>query len=299
MQWSEGGRAESHSTVKVCSICLLKFMIFIIFVLISALSFFYFVAMQIASPGTFLGTFFSFSVVWLLCAVFFAVLAVLQKKKLLRPIFFKIKRSVKIFLGVFVFLCAVICGVNLFFICNPRLSDGKEKVQYVILLGGGITKDAELTLSVQNRVRVAGEYLKTQPQAISVVTGGKGRFAPCPESDVLKPALESYGIEEKRVLAENMAKDTIENFLFSVKILSEHENKTVQEILNAPVAVVTSDFHLARAERLAKRIGFTDVYGVASKTPALFVLNSYSREICSYIKLNLRILFTGKPSLLK
>lgn len=299
MQWSEGGRAESHSTVKVCSIFLLKFMIFIIFVLISALSFFYFVAMQIASPGTFWGTFFSFSVVWLLCAVFFAVLAVLQKKKLLRTIFSKIKRRVKIFLGVFVFLCAVICGVNLFFICNPRLSDGKEKVQYVILLGGGITKDAELTLSVQNRVRVAGEYLKTQPQAISVVTGGKGRFSPCPESDVLKPALESYGIEEKRVLAENMAKDTIENFLFSVKILSEHENKTVQEILNAPIAVVTSDFHLARAERLAKRIGFTDVYGVASKTPALFVLNSYSREICSYIKLNLRILFTGKPSLLK
>ena len=299
MQWSEGGRAESHSTVKVCSICLLKFMIFIIFVLISALSFFYFVAMQIASPGTFFGTFFSFSVVWLLCAVFFAVLAVLQKKKLLRTIFFKIKRNVKIFLGVFVFLCAVICGVTLFFICNPRLSDGKEKVQYVILLGGGITKDAELTLSVQNRVRVAGEYLKKQPQAISVVTGGKGRFAPCPESDVLKPTLESYGIEGKRVLAENMAKDTIENFLFSVKILSEHENKSVQESLNAPVAVVTSDFHGARAERLAKRIGFTDVYGVASKTPALFVLNSYSREICSYIKLNLRILFTGKPSLLK
>lgn len=286
-------------TVKVCSIFLLKFMIFVIFVLISALSFFYFVAMQLASPGTFWGTFFGFSVIWLLCAVFFAVLAVLQKKKLLRTIFFKIKRSVKIFLLVFVFLGAVICGVNLFFICNPRLSDGNEKVQYVILLGGGITKDAKLTLSVQNRVRVAGEYLKTQPQAISVVTGGKGRFSPCPESDVLKPALESYGIDGKRVLAENMAKDTIENFLFSVKILSEHENKTVQEILNSPVAVVTSDFHLARAERLAKRIGFTDVYGVASKTPALFVLNSYSREICSYIKLNLRILFTGKPSLLK
>ena len=43
------------------------------------------------------------------------------------------------------FLACVVGGVNLFFICNPRLSDGKEKVQYVILLGGGITKDAELT----------------------------------------------------------------------------------------------------------------------------------------------------------
>ncbi|WP_307771229.1 YdcF family protein [uncultured Treponema sp.] len=186
--------------------------------------------------------------------------------------------------------------MNLFFICNPRLSDGKENVRYVIVLGGGITKDAKLTDSVQNRVRVASEYLKSHPASLAVVTGGKGKFSPCPESDVLKPVLASYEIDENRILAENKAKDTIQNFMFSAELFAEHDGISMEEVLASPVAVVTSDFHIARPERLASRMGFSDVYGVASKTPPLFVLNSYCREICCYVKLNLRILLTGKPT---
>lgn len=271
-------------------------MIFLIFLLFSVLFFAYFVLLQFLSPGTFFGTVFGFSIVWLLAAVFFGVLAFFQKKNLLKPFFKRLGLRFKVLLGFFAGVCLFVCGINLFFICRPVLSDGREGVKYVILLGGGITKDAQLTDSVQKRVKAAGEYLKTQPQALAVVTGGKGPFSPCPEADVLKPALVACGIEESRVLAEDRAKDTIQNFLYSVQLLSERENKTVQEILNSPVAVVTSDFHLARAERLARRMGFTEIYGVASRTPPFFVLNSYAREICSYIKLNLRIFLTGKPS---
>ena len=129
-----------------------------------------------------------------------------------------------------------------------------------------------------------------------MVTGGKGPFSPCPESDVLKPALAAYGIEDQRILAEDKAKDTIQNFQYSIKLLSEYTGKSVEEILSSPIAVVTNDFHLARSERLAKRIGFTEVYGVAARTPLFFRANCYCREICCYIKLNLRILLTGKPS---
>lgn len=274
-------------------------MAFFAFILLAAFSFLYFVLMQIASPGTFLGIIFGFSAVWLYAGIFFAVLAILQKKKLLVPFIKKVRLSVKIVVCSCAGILAFIFAINLFFICNPRLADGSEDVKYVIVLGGGITKNAELTDSVQKRVKTAAEYLTKQESALAVVTGGKGKYAPCPESDVLKPALESYGIEENRILAENKAKDTIENFLFSVKLICEHENISVDEVLTANVAVVTSDFHLARAERLAKRMGFKNVYGVASKTPLLFVLNSYMREICCYIKLNLRILLTGKPQKLQ
>lgn len=270
-------------------------MAFFVFILLSAFSFFYFVLMQIASPGTFLGTIFGFSAVWLYAGIFFAVLAVLQKKKLLIPFIKKLRLSVKIVICCCAGVLLLVFGVNLFFICNPRLANGSEDVKYVIVLGGGITKDAKLTASVQKRVKTAAEYLKKHESALAVVSGGKGKFSPCPESDVLKPALVSYGIEESKVLAENRAKDTIENFLFSVKLICEHENVSAGDVLNAKVAVVTSDFHLARAERLAKRMGFKNVYGIASKTPLIFVLNSYAREICCYIKLNLRILLTGRP----
>ncbi len=272
-----------------------RFMAFFVFILLSAFCFFYFVLMQVASPGTFLATIFGFSALWLYAGIFFLVLAVLQKKKLLVPFIKKIRLSVKLAFCFCAGILFLIFGINLFFICNPRLADGSEDVKYVIVLGGGITKDAQLTTSVQKRVKTAADYLKKHEKTLAVVTGGKGKFSPCPESDVLKPALESYGIEKDRVLAENKAKDTIENFLFSVKLISEKENISVSDVLNANVAVVTSDFHLARAERLSKRMGFKNVYGVASKTPLIFVLNSYMREICCYVKLNLRILLTGKP----
>lgn len=190
----------------------------------------------------------------------------------------------------------IVCVVNLIFICNPRIADGTEDCEYVIVLGGGITKNATLTESMQRRVAFAADYLKKHPDAIAVVTGGKSRFAPCAESDVLKPALCAYGIDEDRVLAENQAKDTIQNFKFSAQLFAEKSGVPVQQILDSPIIVITSDFHIARAERLAKRMGFTNICGAASPTPLLFVPNSYTREICSYIKLNLRILLTGKPN---
>ena len=76
-------------------------------------------------------------------------------------------------------------------------------------------------------------------------------------------------------------------------MLSEYAGLPQDKILEAPVAVVTSRFHLRRAERLADRMGFTDIKGVASKTPVLKIPHAYVREICAYVKLNLRILLRG------
>ena len=254
----------------------------------------YFVALQVASPSTFLGTIFGFNIVWFLISIFFFALYFVDKFE----VWNKVSESVKNVIFGVVILFFIISSINLLFITHPQMEKKDFEAKYVIVLGGGITKNEELTNSVKRRVERAAEYLKENPNAIAVVTGGKGPFSPCPESDVLKPYLASCGIDENRILAENMAKDTIENFKYSAKLLSEHEGKTLREILDSPIAVVTSDFHIARSERLAKRMGFTNVNGVYSRTPFLFVLSSYSREICCYIKLNLRIMFTRQPSLL-
>lgn len=267
---------------------------YLIYLLLATMCNMYFVALQVASPASFLGTIFGFSIIWFWLGMLFIVLFFMRRFALWNYV----KKQVKICLGCIVSVLAVISVVNLVFICNPRMATGNEPVKYIILLGGGITKDAKLTDNVEQRVKKCAEYAEKHPEALIVVSGGKGPFSPCPESDVLKPALAKYGIDEERILAEDKAKDTIQNFEYSVKLLSKKTGKTVLQILSEPVAVVTSDFHLARAQRLAKRMGFKDVYGVSSKTPALFVVNTYCREICCYVKLNLRILFTGKPSLI-
>lgn len=274
-------------------------MISIIFLVLALLSNAYFVALHIASPGTFLGTFFSFSSVWFWLSVFFVLLIILERRKILKKIFGKVSKKAKIVLASFICFFALVSGFSLFFICTPRLSSENEKARYVIVLGGGITKDGELTDSVKNRVKAAAEYLKGNKDALAVVSGGKGRFIPCAEAEVLKPELASLGIDESKILKEDKAKDTIQNLIFSAELIAEHEEISLDKVLSSPVAICTSDFHLARAERIAKRLGFTDVYGVAAKTPPIFVLNTYCREICSYIKLNLRIFLTGKPKKLE
>ena len=252
----------------------------------------YFIAIQIASPGTFWATIFGYSIVWFILSIVCIGMYLMDRHKLWNKISDRLKNA---FLGLSIFLL-IISSLNLMFIVHPRVLPKDEKVDYVIVLGGGITKDAELTQSVKKRISKAAEYLKSQPQAIAVVTGGKGPFSPCAEADVLKPYLESLGIEGERILAEDKAKDTIQNFQYSARLLAESQGKSLQEILESPVAIVTSDFHLARSERLAKRIGYQKIYGIASKTPPLFILNGYGREILCYIKLNLRIIFTGKPA---
>ena len=78
-------------------------------------------------------------------------------------------------------------------------------------------------------------------------------------------------------------------------MLAEYRGVSIQEVLDMPTAVVTSKYHLRRSERLARRIGFTNIKGIGAACPVIYVAHSYVREICAYVKLNLRIVITGEP----
>ena len=135
-------------------------MISVIFLVLALLSNAYFVALHIASPGTFLGTFFSFSSVWFWLSVLFALLCVLERRKILKKILRKISKKVKFVLVSLICIFAIVSGLSLFFILTPRKAGESEKARYVIVLGGGITKNGELTDSVKKRVEKAAEYIK-------------------------------------------------------------------------------------------------------------------------------------------
>jgi uncharacterized SAM-binding protein YcdF (DUF218 family) len=48
--------------------------------------------------------------------------------------------------------------------------------------------------------------------------------------------------------------------------------------LESPVAVVTSDFHTVRAQRIARKIGYTQSVVVAAPTPLYLRYNAWLRE---------------------
>ncbi len=242
-------------------------------------------------PGTFWDNVFSFTHIWLVLGAYFIFVGIYRLKT--SHSFWKIwKKWIKITFVSLISFGVLICVINLVFILSPKTVELSESSDYVILLGGGIDKNGNLPSSVKNRVEKTAEYLKNHPESICVVTGGTLKWLPVAEAPELKNQLVLNGISEEQILVEDKALDTIQNFQKSLEVLKDFTGKTEEEILNSKIVVITSFYHLRRAERLAKRIGFTNIKGIGSKTDFIKIPHSYVREICAYIKLNLRILFT-------
>ena len=246
------------------------------------------------NPGTFWDNVFSFTHIWSALGAYLVFVGIYRIKT--RHSFWSIwERWLKIAFISLASLATVISVINLIFILTPKVVGIDEKAEHVILLGGGIDKDGNLPKSVISRVEKTAEYLNANPESICVVTGGKLAWLPFAEAPELKRQLVKRGVDADRILVEDKALDTIQNFQFSCKMLAEYKGVSVKEILETPTAVVTSRFHLRRAERLASRMGFTNIKGIPSPCPAIYVPHDYVREIFAYVKLNMRILLTGEP----
>lgn len=266
----------------------------IILLILGILSILYDIILICSCPGTFLDNVISFTHIWAALGAYCIFTGIWRIKK--GSAFVKMwSKKLKLTVGSLVGAAIIISVVNLCFILTPELAREQDDVDYVILLGGGISKDGKLPKSVVARGEKAAEYLNQHKNAVCVVTGGTLHFLPVAEAPELKKLLEKNGVEASRILVEDQALDTIQNFQYSCKMLADFEGVSQQQILDSRIAVVTSYFHLRRAERLAHRMGFTCIKGVGSKTSPINVLHCYVREICAYIKLNLRILLTGKP----
>ena len=266
----------------------------ILLIILGIISISYDATLILLNPGTFWDNVFSFTHIWLALGAYLIFLAVYRLKT--KHSFWSIwKRWVKLTVVSLACLAALISVINLAFILTPAVADTREKADHVILLGGGISKDGVLPKSVISRVEKAAEYLNKNPDSICVVTGGTLDWLPYAEAPELKRQLAARGVSPDRILVEDQAKDTIQNFQLSCKMLAEHKGMTYAEVLSTPTLIVTSRFHLRRSQRLARRMGFTNIKGIPAACPPIYVLHNYVREICAYVKLNLRILFTGEP----
>lgn len=248
------------------------------------------------SPGTFWDNVFSFTHIWTALGSYLIFCAIYRFKKK-RSFWTVWKKPVKNFFLSLTGFALVISLVNLSFIMRPKLAESNQKIDYVIILGGGIDKYGRLPGNVLLRLDAAANFLNRSEhkETIVVVTGGTLHWLPFAEAPELKRQLVLRGVDAERILVEDQALDTIQNFQYSCMKLEKYTGLTTQEILNSEIAVVTNYFHLRRAERLAARMGFTNIKGIGAPCEKSKVLHIYVREICSYIKLNLRILLTGKP----
>ncbi len=254
----------------------------------------YFILLEVLGPSLI-----SFCDVWLILAflLFLGSRRVSRRGKENPYFFMQGDPTVLIVSVIAIFILVVfLCIAMMTKILTPTVNNGKIETEYVIVLGGGVKSDGTLGKGVQSRLASAKNYLSEHPKSRAIVTGGKLPLNKWTEAPILAKELSFLGVEEERIIQEGRAQDTIQNLCYSIGIIAEEKGISVDEALTLPVTLCTSSFHLARAERLAKRIGFTEVYGIPSKIPFYSFLNAYSREICAWTKLNLRIILTGKPN---
>jgi len=148
----------------------------------------------------------------------------------------------------------------------------------ILVLGSG-SPHCAVSPTLKSRLDAGLAMARQWPAVPVVVTGGRDFGGlDCTEAGLMADYLVSQGLPPERVLREDRSTSTEENMRFSRRVLEQHGIGAA-----APLAMVTSDFHLLRAERIARKAGFGAVSGVAAPTPLYVRYNAWLREYFAYI----------------
>lgn len=157
-------------------------------------------------------------------------------------------------------------------IVSAARTDKEPEAPYLIVLGAGVNGEAP-SLSLQNRLDAALEYLNEYPESRAVLSGAQGPGEHISEAECMRRWLTEKGIAESRLIMEENAASTAENIAFSLdKIAGDGGDAT------GAVAIASSEYHLYRAKYIARSLGAKPL-GVAGRTSyPVLMLNYFIRE---------------------
>lgn len=166
---------------------------------------------------------------------------------------------------------AVLAGVAaVFAACEAKASKGNlsGEPDVLLILGCRVRgEEAEETLAM--RIEKAAEFLRENKNTLAVACGGivhKDQFKS--EAEVIYEGLIKRGIEKERIILEDKSKTTAQNFINAQKLI---------DLENRRVAFLSSEFHLMRADMIAKRCGVS-CSTVAAPSPKKLLIKNYVRE---------------------
>jgi uncharacterized SAM-binding protein YcdF (DUF218 family) len=146
----------------------------------------------------------------------------------------------------------------------------------LIVLGAGV-HGRSVTAVLAARLDVAREYHDRNPDALIVVAGGQGPQEDIPEAEAMRDYLVARGVPAGQIVMEARSTSTAENFAFSKTLLDERLPSGYK------AAFVTSEFHVFRAEQVARKAGL-DADHLHSDTLWYVQPSSYLREIVAVAK---------------
>ena len=194
-------------------------------------------------------------------------------KKTHREVFL-LKKKRAILTAFLVLLCLVVLGFCVTGVVIMRSATADEgEFQYLLVLGT-VVEGTEPSAMLADRIQGAYDYLTAHPDTICIVSGGKGDEVNLSEAECMYNELVEMGIDPARILMEDRAASTVENFQFSLALIEE-ETGTRPDTLG----VLSSEFHLYRARMFARQEGVTPIAIPAHTSDLPTFLRYFLREI--------------------
>ena len=213
----------------------------------------------------------NFYFIWLILAVVVMTFAILLKRGFFISHFpLWIRRTFVILLCMGVMIFGIVEG----FIISGFSMKGQPGADYVIVLGAQMKADGP-SKALQYRLDEAIRYLNENPSSKVIVSGGQGSDEHISEAQGMYEYLVEKGIEKDRIIKEDKSVNTTQNLAFSAEYLDRERDS---------VAVVTNNFHVFRAVKIAEKAGYQNVCGIAAKGEPFLQINNMMREFFGVMK---------------
>ena len=167
-------------------------------------------------------------------------------------------------------------SAGILFLCGKVITGGMintaDRADYAIVLGLAL-ENGEPTPDLVARLDTARDYLEKYPKARLILTGGNADGSGRTEAAVMRDILTERGVPEDRMILEDRAETTKENFRNIAGMVSKDE----------PVVMISSNYHMDRAVRNAEKEGFSRIM----RLPAPSGFFAYGANMLSEVVLDI------------
>lgn len=243
----------------------------IVFIILAVLSMGYF-----AFAASYAGIHSSFLGFWVLlgivCVILAGVFSEPGKKHILSRIPHGVKCAIAVLFAAGVIFFIVLEGL----VVSKMWAVPEGNVDYIVVLGAQV-RGERITKSLAKRLDAAYDYATEHEDVVIIVSGGQGKGEDISEAAAMEKYLVEKGIDRDRIIKEDKSTSTKENIKFS---------KEKMTIDNPHIAVVTNNFHVYRAMKIANKAGgFESVQGLAGKSDNHLIINYMVREAFAIVKM--------------
>ncbi len=209
-----------------------------------------------------------------------------------------VPKAIKWILGILILACVANFGIFTYRVIDMQLRRPPETADWVIVLGAKVNGTSPST-EFAARIDKAREYAApiiskeivdpdNKHELRIIATGGQGEDEGAAEADVCAAVLRDKGIPMLRVLTESRSTTTNENLINAMEIIKANGGSEQDKVL-----IVSSGFHLYRASKLAKALGYGNTEFLGSTGLPILVPHYIVREYAANIKENMMGSFGG------